>query len=395
MRLKQQQQAALGVALAQRSDRGRDLGRMVRVIVEHQHAAGFAVPLEPPRDAAKVRQRMRSGLRIKARGGDRCARRNRVCDIKFAGETELRGPPTALGRTHAVTGRERTAGGNLGTPVGRFAQPGGRNRDVGPLRSKPLRYLERRRRVRSHDQHTALDNSARVIEKRRLQLLDSAVVIEMIGFDIGNHGDSRRVMVKRAAVLIGLENQPGVRAARRVAGQIGGFAAQHIADIAPRGAGGDRQHRRGRGLAVRAADGDHLPPGRDLREQLGAGRNRYGGVDRRRDLGVRFSDGDGANHAIRPRNVPRIVPNADLRAALAQRLENRRVRPVAAADGQPVVEQDVRQGAHVNAADTDEVRMLQPYFRIAHGANSSSTRPIASAPSSRRSASTLSRIARS
>ena len=367
----------------------------MRVIVEHQHAAGLAVPLEPPRDAAKSGKRMRGGLRIKARAVKRGQRGNRVGDIEFPGEAELRGPRTALGRTHAVTGRALARGGNLGAPVGRFAQPGGRNCDVGPLRGKPLRYLERRRRVRSRDQHAALDKRARVVEKRRLQLLDRAVVIEMIGFDIGDHGDSRRVMMERATVFIGFENQPGVRAARRVTGQIGGFAAQHVADIAPRCAGGDRQHRRGRSLAVRAPDGDHLSSGRDLREQLGAGRNRYGGGRRRRDFGMRFSDGDGANNAIRLRDVPWIVPDADLRAALAQRLKNRRVRAVAAAHGQTVVEQNVRQRAHVNAADTDEVDMLQPYFRIAHGANSSSTRPIASAPSSRRSASTLSRIARS
>ena len=72
VRLEQHQRAARAGAAAQRLERRADLGRVVAVVVDHQHAARLAAHLEAAVDAGEGREplldRLEGQLEVEAHG---------------------------------------------------------------------------------------------------------------------------------------------------------------------------------------------------------------------------------------------------------------------------------------------------------------------------------------
>ena len=102
----------------------------------------------------------------------------------------------------------------------------------------------------------------------------SPVVVEMLGIDIGDDGDVGRQLDEGAVALVGLDHHP-LAVAQPGIGAIGvDDAAIDDGGVEFAGIEQRRDQRRGRGLAVRAADGDGVLEAHDLGQHLGAAHDR-------------------------------------------------------------------------------------------------------------------------
>ena len=101
-----------------------------------------------------------------------------------------------------------------------------------------------------------------------------AVVVEMLGIDVGDDGDVGRQLQEGAVALVGLDHHPVAVAEPRV-GAVGiDDAAVDHGRIEPAGIEQRRDHRGRRGLAVRAADRDAGLQPHQLGQHLGAAHDR-------------------------------------------------------------------------------------------------------------------------
>ena len=101
--------------------------------------------------------------------------------------------------------------------------------------------------------------------------------------------------------------------------------------VEPAGVEQRRDHRGGRGLAVRAADGDRRFQPHQLGEHLGAADDRQAARPRLDQLGIVALDGGGDDDHRRVVEILRVVADRDLDAALAQPLHVGAVGDVGAA----------------------------------------------------------------
>ena len=113
----------------------------------------------------------------------------------------------------------------------------------------------------------------------------------MLAIDVGDDRDDRRQPQERAVALVGLDDHAGASPETRVAAE----GAETPADDGGRIEAGpvqhQRHHRRRRGLAVRAGDGNPVLEPHELGQHLGArddGNRPRAGLD---DLGIRRTDG--------------------------------------------------------------------------------------------------------
>ena len=124
------------------------------------------------------------------------------------------------------------------------------------------------------------------LDERVLDLLEAAIMVEMLGIDVGDDRD-RAVEPQEAAVaLVGLDHhpvgaaEPGVRAVG-----VDDAAVDH-GRVDPAGIEHRRDHRGGGGLAVRAGDRDGRLEPHQLGQHLGAAHDRDAPLIGRGDLGI-------------------------------------------------------------------------------------------------------------
>ena len=191
--------------------------------------------------------------------------------------------------------------------------------------------------------------------KRVLHGVIGLEVIEMLGIDIGDDGDIGRQLEKGAVGFVGLDHHP-VAGAEPGIGAIGvDDAAIDHGRIETAGVEQRRHHRGGRGLAMRAGDGDAAFQPHQLRQHLGAAHHRQplrAGGDKLRIVGFdRRRDDDDAGAV----EVFGLMADRDLHAFVAQPLDVGAVGLVGALHDIAEIHQHLGDAAHADAADADKM----------------------------------------
>ena len=191
----------------------------------------------------------------------------------------------------------------------------------------------------------------------------------MVGFDVGDDDRRRREVRERLVGFVGLHHVVAARSRMRVRAP----RAHDAADEERRG----RLHRverggehRGRGgLAVRARDGKRVEPAAKAREHLGAMADGKPPPLRLDKLGVVLENGRGDDHrGVSLRYVRRLLADEHLHAELLELLGVAAFLEVGAAHAHALVMRHMRNAAHADAADADEVHRLDGApFLLVHG----------------------------
>ena len=101
-------------------------------------------------------------------------------------------------------------------------------------------------------------------------LVEGAVIIEMVGVDVGDDGDHRRKAQESAVALVGFHHHPFAGAQPRIGAVSVDDAAVDDGGIEPASIQQRRDHRRGRRLAVGAGHRDAGFQPHDLGQHFGA-----------------------------------------------------------------------------------------------------------------------------
>ena len=214
-------------------------------------------------------------------------RGQRVLDIVPAGHRQVRCPRSCAPR-HGGRGstRRTVAAGHrhdiLAAHVGLGGEAVGDDPPVAQARDDRLHLgmvdAEQGRAVEGH----VLDE----LDEGVLHLLEAAIMIEMLGIDVGDHRD-RAVEPQEAAVaLVGLDHHPVGLAEPRVRAVGVDDAAVDHGRIDPAGVEHRRDHRGGGGLAVRARHRDGELEPHQLGQHLGPPHHRDAPLIGRDDLGI-------------------------------------------------------------------------------------------------------------
>ena len=186
-------------------------------------------------------------------------------------------------------------------------------------------------------------------------LLRGPVVVEVVGFDVGEDADRRFVEEERSVgfVRFGDEHvagaQVGVRARRR----------QHSPDDEGRidSAGLQRHggHRRGRGLPMRTGHGYGPPVDHERGESSGAVQDTQSPTLGFDELGVVLADGRGDDEGIGLTEVVRRMPDHDCGAQGPQHVDDVGFLRIRSGDFDSVHDHDPSDSGHSRTADPDEV----------------------------------------
>ncbi len=125
-------------------------------------------------------------------------------------------------------------------------------------------------------------------DERLLQVLEIAVALQVLLVDVGDDGHRRRQLQERAVALVGLDDHELAAAQPRAAAEGAEPPADDRRRIEAAALEHERDHRRGRRLAVGARHRDAVLQAHQLGEHLGArdhGDAAPGGFD---DLGIRW-----------------------------------------------------------------------------------------------------------
>ena len=191
---------------------------------------------------------------------------------------------------------------------------------IEPVRRHPPRHSRQHcRKVRvvgAGDDRAVERHFVREVDERLLQIVEPAVVFEMLVVDVRNHRNRRKQLQERPVAFVRLGHHQLAAAQPRVAAERAQPPADHRRRIESGALEHQRDHRRRRRFAVRACDGDRVAQTHQLREHLGARdhRNlpsrgfphfRIRGAHGRRDHDhVRFAD-VGCGVAVRDPNAER------------------------------------------------------------------------------------------
>ena len=182
----------------------------------------------------------------------------------------------------------------------------------------------------------------------------------MIGLHVGDHGDDRRELEKRAVVLIRLRDEVVPVSQSRV-GPEDVDPPSHDDRRIEAGLRQDHPRQRGRGrLAVGPRDRDPLLQAHDLSEHLGAPDDRNPPRAGRGDLGVLLAHGRRDDQEVRVVHVARIVPPSHPGTQLFEAGGVFREGEIAARDLERGGEQeDLGEPAHADPARADEMETTQ------------------------------------
>ena len=155
-------------------------------------------------------------------------------------------------------------------------------------------------------------------DERLLDVLVVAVVVEVLGVDVGDDGDGGREVQERAVGLVGLGDQQVAGAARGVGAERVELAADDDGGIEAGLAQHRGDQRGGGGLAVRAGDGDAVLEPHQLGEHLGARDHGDAALARDHELGVVALHRGREHHHVGVRHVLGAVADVDRGAQRAQ-----------------------------------------------------------------------------
>ena len=193
-----------------------------------------------------------------------------------------------------------------------------------------------------------------------------AVMVEMLGIDVGDDGDVGRQLQEGAVALVGLHHHP-LALAHAGIGAVGvDDAAIDDGRIEPAGVEQRRDHRGGRRLAMRAADGDGLAEAHQLGQHLGAAHDRQRFRARPCSSGLVFLIADETTTTSASPRFSALVADEALDALVAQALHVGAVGLVGAVHPVAEIVQHLGDAAHADAADADEMHRADR-LRHLHG----------------------------
>ena len=251
---------------------------------------------------------------------------------------ERRAGPAALQVDHAVVG---ALGGAVGEGPGRGAELGGQ------------------RIVDAH--HPGARRLGQEPDEGRLQRLEPAVELEVVGLDVGHDGGVAGQLEERAVALVGLDHQQVALVPDRPGADLVDVAADDERRPQPGLDQHEGQHRRGRGLAVGAGHRHAAAGGGDGGQGLGPAQHGDLPLLGGHDLGVAGRDGgrDGDRVEV-GRQVGRVVAHGHRDAQGPQPLEAGRLLEVAARHLVAHGGEHGGDGAHAGPADADHVHLGRP-----------------------------------
>ena len=190
----------------------------------------------------------------------------------------------------------------------------------------------------------------------------------MVGIDVGHHRHVGLQRQERGIAFIGLGHE--ILAATQA--RVGAGAVEPPADdegrVEPALGETTRHQTGGRGLAVRAGDGDAALQAHELAQHLGAWDHRNARGVRGGDLGVGFRHRRGDYHHVRTLHERGVVTDHDFDAESLQALRGRRCAQVGSAYVEFQVVQHLGDAAHAGATDADEMHTPYPRAKCASAA---------------------------
>jgi hypothetical protein len=124
--------------------------------------------------------------------------------------------------------------------------------------------------IEAHHSEAIERDAARELDERVFDLFVRAVMIEVLGIDVRDHGDGRREAQERAVAFVRLGDEQISRAEPRIRAERRHLAADDDGGIEPGRAQDSGDERRGGRLAVRTGDGDAVLHAHELGQHLGA-----------------------------------------------------------------------------------------------------------------------------
>ena len=187
------------------ADDGRHLGRVVRVVVDDGDAVDLAAHLEAASGATEAGEAGEDGIRLGAQARDgREVGRGGIHDVVVARHREPEHSLDALVHEHRA-GAE-VLGAHLAHP-----QVGARGMAVGEhpaaRGARGLGEPARPAVVVAGDEEPPVGEGVDEGRVGGLDVLEGAVVVEVVGLHVGDHGDVGAVGEERAVALVGLDDE--------------------------------------------------------------------------------------------------------------------------------------------------------------------------------------------
>ena len=349
MWLEERDDATLRVAAARGVERGADLGGMMRVVVDDQRAGIVAEDLETAVDAEELGQRGGGDVPVDAELARHGDRGERVAHVVLAGHEEFEEADAFDFERRAALVELDIVRGQLRARAQAVAAGAQRN-GVEQLRHHRVVHAAHHQPARSQVLHEDAERLDHRVER--------AEVLEMVGLDVGDDGDLGTKLMEGAVVLVRFDHEEVAASALGV----GADVLQHAADEDGRIEAGlfedQRDHRRRRGLAVRAGHADGALASGDGAEDLLALPDGDAAARGLVDLGVLAAHGGGDHDGVDAVEVRRIVADEDGDAALGQPLGGAGGTEVAAGDAQAAVGENFSNATHSDSSDADEMNAL-------------------------------------
>ena len=234
--------------------------------------------------------------------------------------------------------------------------------------------------VEAQDRRAIEGHVLHELDERVLDPVEAAIMVEMLGIDIGDDRDRAVEPEKAAVAFVGLDHHPFAVAESRV--------RPVIVDDAPVDDGGidaaciehRRDHRGGRGLAVRAGHRDSGFEAHQLSQHLGAADDGDAVLQRQIDFGIAALDRGGGDHHGGVPQILRLVADHHLDAALAQAFDDIAFGNVRTLHLVAQIVHHLGNARHTDAADADEMDGTDVDSDALHASCPSASRARASPP---------------
>ena len=186
-------------------------------------------------------------------------------------------------------------------------------------------------------------------------LPERAIVVEMLGIDIGDHGDVGRQLQEGAVRFVGLDHHPLTSTHARIRAVGIDDAAIDDGGVEPARFQERRDERGRRGLAMRAADGDGATEPHQFGEHFSTTHHRQQLFARRDQFRIALLDGGGNDDDFGIAEVFSLVSDMDRNALVAQPLHIGTFRLVGTLHAMTEVVQNLGDAAHPDTAYTDKM----------------------------------------
>ena len=314
------------------------LGRVVGVVVEHADAVDRPHELEASVGARVGRQLLARGLVVDPEPGEDRVRGGGVGDVVGAGHVERERPARVAAvqpEARARPGERRPADPDVG--VRGLAERDDLGHPAGPVEGPAADgrgELDGARVVGADHEDGDVVAPWRTLEPVRVRLRGPPVA-EVVGVDVGDDGDLGRVLQERPVALVRLDDHHVTGAEVTAALGAGERAADDVGGVEPGAEQGADDHRRRRGLAVRARDRDPAAAEHQRPQRGAAVQHPQAPAPGLGELGVVLADGGGDDDGLRVAQLLGAVPHVHVGAAGGQPTQVGGVGAVAAADARP------------------------------------------------------------